>query len=205
MLKFVRAHLMRQLRLLLSLTLLIAGTTFAHAEMTVQRTSDGELERAIVGVQNVVDPLVAGPESGHPKQRICKTCTPANVSHWRAPKFYQIGDGRTETGRAFLKNIRVIVRAAACDANTTALREIHALSEKIEGAILTEPEALLLEHRAQSRGLSIPFRAIARRKSKQVQDTVEDWPAVTKLKVELRTGDVESAIRSLKSIRELCR
>ncbi len=181
---------------------LMGATAFEDAK--AQRVQEGDLTRSIGELRLLAKAVIGDAESGTPKRTICKTCFPAPISHWRAAQFYSLSGDRTNVAQDFLRHVRTVLTAAACDGNREALDEIYKISKRAEDAVLNEAEAIFLDHQSKRVATQLGFRSHIRAKEKQAKDTSRNWKRVSDVTTALRSGDVEGAVKRIPSLAELC-
>lgn len=182
----------------------LASSTVSHAAGQVPQQKSRALERAIASIHSVVAPVTSDQKNGQQHGKICATCTPAPLSDWRPNKFYSLAADRTNEAQQFLRHMRVLLAAAACDRDRRALREMHWFDKHTESTVLTEAEAVVLGHRAKRAGLDLNFRTAVRTAAGQATDTVENWTEVSRVSAALRSGCDTAAVRALPALNELC-
>ena len=181
-----------------------AFATVVAAETKAQQAKSSALHRAFAALHRVIDPILEKQSAEEKLPTICTTCTPAPVSDWRPEKFYSLAADRTTKAQAFLRHLRRVVAAGACDGHRDALAESNWLSANAEDAMFTEAEALYLDNKSKSVGLDFNFRKAVRAKAMQDKDTVQNLPAVSQVAAVLRSGNAPAALNVLPDFKDLC-
>lgn len=157
--------------------------------------------RAIETVQHAITNV---PGQTPAAKTSCTSCLPAQVSYWRANQFYGIRHERTKAGQRFLSALRTVIAAAVCNQNSTALVLLNDVAQQAKEPLVTEAEAVILDHQATQLGKTYGFRARVREKEQQMPDTARNVHQVSAVSQALRSEGVTAAAKTIQSFAEIC-